>query len=675
MKLDLKSRWKQFGKLEKTFSILVVLYFVLLMLAPASGFTSFLQFVTVFLALWILLRLARAGLRQAIWRLRNRLIVTYLLIAVVPILLVIALVGIGGYMLAAQMAVYIARNELDRTVAAMHAATDVLKRADPKSRAAVLANTGEVYSQTYPSISLLIASGKNLQRWGDDPNVEPPPKAPDAVNGFVQRDGRYFAWSFANQDGVEYLAITPLNRHFLSWMVPGLGDIYFLQPSSLDDGNRTEQFENPFAKGGTRTPTSLNSGKDKFDVAPAGREAAASVLAPAVNRFDISVYWGSFAQAAVWNDASKTKRGFLALHTRPSALLGVLFSERADDLQGLLPIIFYAVAIAFLIVELVSLVVGVSLTRTITGAVHNLYLGTARVMQSDFSHHIPVSGRDQIADLSRSFNTMTENLERLLAVAKEKERLEAEIEIAHQVQEQLYPKSAPALETLRVSGLCQPARMVSGDYYDYQAVSGHQIAIAIGDVAGKGISAALLMATIQAALRMDLRASLEAAPSSGGMNGFYLSTARLVSDLNQQLYATTSPEKFATFCFALYDEGTGLITYTNAGHPPPILIRGGNATRLDINGTVVGAFPFSKYSESKTQLERGDLLVWYTDGITEPEDAYGEMFGEERLIELVAKNSERPDAQIIQTVMESVRQWTASPELSDDMTVVLARKH
>ncbi|HTS49956.1 MAG TPA: SpoIIE family protein phosphatase [Bryobacteraceae bacterium] len=675
MKLSLTSRWKQFGKLEKTFSVLVVLYFILLLLAPGNGFTTFLQFLTVVLALWILLRLARAGLRQAIWRLRNRLIVTYVLIAVVPILLIVALVGIGGYMLAAQIAVYVARNELDRTVAAMHSATDVLKRADPKSRPAVLASTGEVYSETYPRISLLIASGEgNVQRWGEDPAVEPPPKAPEAVNGFVQRGGRYFAWSFANQDGVKYLAITPLNRHFLSWMVPGLGDVYFLQPSSLSDRDQTVRYDNPFGGGGKQTRAPVNLGQDKFDVAPAGRESAASVLAPPVNRFDISVYWGSFTQAADWDDASKTRRAFLALHTRPSALLGVLFSERADDLQGLLPIIFYAVAIAFLIVELVSLVVGVSLTRTITGAVHNLYQGTARVMHSDFSHKIPVSGRDQIADLSRSFNTMTENLERLLAVAKEKERLETEIEIARQVQEQLYPKAAPALKTLRVTGMCEPARMVSGDYYDYQALSDHQLAIAIGDVAGKGISAALLMATIQAALRMELRAALDSPAAHASTNGFHLSAAQMVSDLNQQLYATTSPEKYATFCFALYDEETGAVTYTNAGHPPPILIRGGSATRLDVNGTVVGAFPFSKYGESKVQLERGDLLVWYTDGITEPEDAYGEMFGEERLIELISKNAERPDAQIIQTVMESVRQWTASPELSDDMTVVLARK-
>ena len=655
MKLDLKARWRQFGKLEKIFSFLLVVYLVLLLAAPSTGFTSFFQFATVVLALWILLRLARKGLRQAIWRLRNRLIVTYVLMAVVPVLLIVALVGLGAYMLAAQVSVYIARNEMDRTIAGMHAATDVLRRADPKSREEVLARTGEVYSQPYPGISLLIADGGRVLRWGDDSTLEPPPKAPDAVNGVVQRNGHYFAWSFANQDGVKYLAMTPLSRHVLSWMVPGLGDVYFFQPSSFSDAEGE--------KGQVSAPV----------FAPAVRETAATVLPPPVSRFDIEVRWFALTPAANWSNAFETNRAVLAVHTRPSALMSVLLSERADELQGVLPIVFYSVAIAFLIVELIALFIGVSLTRTITGAVHNLYEGTARVMHSDFSHHIPVAGRDQIADLSRSFNTMTENLERLLAVAKEKERLETEIEIARQVQEQLYPKSAPTLKSLRITGKCQPARMVSGDYYDYQAVTDGQLAIAIGDVAGKGISAALLMATIQAALRMELRASLEASAGSA-LNGFHLSTARMVSDLNQQLYATTSPEKFATFCFALYDDDSGAVTYTNAGHLPPILIRAGEPTRLDVNGTVVGAFPFSKYGESKVQLESGDLLVWYTDGITEPENAYGEMFGEERLIELVAKNSERPDEEIIRSVMESVRQWTGAPELSDDMTVLVARR-
>jgi len=296
-------------------------------------------------------------------------------------------------------------------------------------------------------------------------------------------------------------------------------------------------------------------------------------------------------------------------------------------------------------------------------------------MQGDFSNRIKVSGRDQLADLGRSFNGMTENLEKLLAVAKEKERLQAEIEIASEVQAQLYPKTIPIVRTLRVTGLCEPARMVSGDYYDYQNLSENRLAIAIGDVAGKGISAALLMAAIQSAMRMELRSCLEmAAPSNVPVNGQRLSTARMVTELNQQLHATTAPEKFATFCIALYDDDSGIITYTNAGHLPPILIRNGDATRWDVNGTVVGAFPRSQYDESKIQLLSGDLLIWYTDGITEPENEYGEMFGEERLIELVAKHAASDDRKIIDTVMQAVRQWTGVPELSDDMTILLARK-
>ncbi len=361
-----------------------------------------------------------------------------------------------------------------------------------------------------------------------------------------------------------------------------------------------------------------------------------------------------------------------SVHTRLSSILATILSQGGDELGGAVLVFFYIVAVAFLVVAITGLAIGISMSRSITGAVHSLYEGTQRVMRGDFSHLIQVTGRDQIAELSSSFNTMTQNLERLLAVAKEKERMEAEIEIARGVQDQLYPKAPPVFEGLRVLGMCDPARMVSGDYYDYQLVDG-KLAIAIGDVAGKGISAALLMATIQAAMRMELRASAEmAAPS---MNGLRFSTARMVSELNQQLHATTSPEKYATFFFAIYDQATGLLTYTNAGHLQPVLFREGARHVAGCErhrGGGVSILPPTR--RASCELRSGDLLVCYTDGITEPENEYGEMFGEERLIELVAKNADRDEAQIIESVMECVRQWTGVPELSDDMTVLLVRK-
>ena len=153
-----------------------------------------------------------------------------------------------------------------------------------------------------------------------------------------------------------------------------------------------------------------------------------------------------------------------------------------------------------------------------------------------------------------------------------------------------------------------------------------------------------------------------------------MSTSRLVSLLNEQVYADTSPEKYASFLFSVYNDETGVLTYTNAGHLPPVLFRKGRSLPLDVNGMVVGAFPFAQYTESQIQLEAGDLLLIYSDGITEPENEYGEMFGEERVSEIVRRNLDRDLNEIIQTVMDAVLQWTGSPELQDDMTVLLARR-
>jgi sigma-B regulation protein RsbU (phosphoserine phosphatase) len=323
--------------------------------------------------------------------------------------------------------------------------------------------------------------------------------------------------------------------------------------------------------------------------------------------------------------------------------------------------------ILFLLVELMSLVAGVQLSRSITGAVHELYLGTRRIQQGDFGHRIPIKGSDQLAELAASFNSMTANLGQLMVVAKEKERLESELTIAREVQQQLFPKDVPYTRTLELKGVCSPARMVSGDYYDFMALGDESLAFAIGDVAGKGISAALLMATIQSTMRTQLGANDGASPR-------LLSTAKLVATLNRQLYANTSLEKYATFYFALYHEATHSLTYTNAGHLSPMLLRSGELQMLESTGTVVGAFPLARYEERTVELEHGDLLVAYTDGIVEPENAYGEMFGEDRLKDLISKYAHADSSELIARTMESVNVWTGSSELQDDMTMVVVRR-
>jgi sigma-B regulation protein RsbU (phosphoserine phosphatase) len=266
---------------------------------------------------------------------------------------------------------------------------------------------------------------------------------------------------------------------------------------------------------------------------------------------------------------------------------------------------------------------------------------------------------------------MTASIERLIVESKEKQKLESELAIAREVQEQLFPKAPPELRNLEILGFCSAARMVSGDYYDFVKMSEERLALAIGDVAGKGISGALLMASIQSMLRTQLSATAGAAHDE---QAWRFPTAALVSQLNLQLYHNTTPEKYATFFFGAYDDRHALLTYTNAGHLPPVLIRNGEPRRLDVNGMVVGAFPFAQYEQSEIELHAGDVLVAFTDGVTEPENEFAEEFGEDRLIELLLRHWRRPPREIIDTVIAAVGQWTGRPELQDDLTLLVARR-
>ncbi len=590
-------------------------------------------------------------LKKAIWRLRNRLYVTYVFVAAVPIVLVAALAWIGGYLLINQLAIYLVTSELDRRIESLDAAARSIAQSAPADRPTVVRRMTEFfYKEHYPGLEILVREGGKRIRYPDEGRLPEPIEGWSESRGVLLRDGEFYAWSHRNTATGDVTITAPLTGEMLASLAPNLGVVDIVESG----------------EGALRRVTKN----------PANRK-----IGPPVNRFDLEVIPFADIPVQVWNQPGKEPekgKNQIAIHSRISAVLAAVFNHKNDPTQQGVEMAVVVVAIIFLIVEIISAIIGFSMTRTITGAVHRLYEGTQRVMEGDFSHRIEVKGKDQLADLSQSFNRMTENLERLLVVAKEKERLQSEVEIAREVQSQLYPRVVPQTRSLRLTAVCQPARMCSGDYYDYEVIRDSQIALAIGDVAGKGISAALLMATLQSALRSQLQSALEIGAVAGDGPGSYskplISTSHLVSRLNAQLYAYTSPEKYATFCLGLYDEPTGVFTYTNAGHLPPLLVRDGSAQRLDVNGTVVGAFPFAKFDESSLQLKASDLLVCFTDGITEPENEYGEMFGEDRLIDLIARNAHLDDEKIVEVVMESIRDWTATDELQDDMTILLARR-
>ena len=643
MRARLQAVYEWMGRVGVAFLVLLAGYAVMTSLGAPRG-TGIVLLGLLISGAWLAIRLMRLAAHYATWRLRNRLLVTYLFIAVVPILLVAGLAVTGGLLLVHQLAVYLETSELDRRIDNLQSAVDSIARTDPAGRPALIERMTELfYRERYPGIEVLVRDSGKLIRYPGDVVWPAPKDGWKTTHGVLQRDGRFYIWCHQPTSSGDITITVPLTREYLAGLVPDLGAVNFVEPLN----NRAQ-----FAGAGTarRVPAALN-------------------------RFDGEFSWLAVLPTANWDDPAKQASGYLTVRSRVSAVLAAVFNRKADFFQGSLVLVLIIGVIVFFIVEIISVVIGITMTRTITGAVHRLYDGTKKIMQGDFSHRIEVEGKDQLADLSRSFNSMTANLERLLVVAKEKERLQSEIEIAREVQSQLYPHVIPRTRRLNVTAICQPARMVSGDYYDYELIRDSQIALAIGDVAGKGISAALLMATLQSSLRAQLQSWLEVAATVGnGTAMLPVSTSQLVSRMNNQLHSYTSPEKYATFLLGVYDEPTGSFSYTNAGHLPPVLVRGGAGSRLDVNGTVVGAFPFSIYGESRVDLSSGDLLVCFTDGVTEPENEYGEMFGEDRLMDLIVRNAHRSEQEIVDLVISSVRQWTASEDLQDDMTMLLARR-
>ena len=644
------ARYKRLGRTDRVLGILII---------ATAALSSFLVFRLAFLLLftWGALRFVRYTVRKAIWRLRNRLIVAYMFIAVVPILLITALVGIVLYAYTGQVAVFLVTSELDRRAGQLRGMAQYLNRITPPEREE-WAKTGAGYlRERFPGMELHVTGPHS---WAYPPGISPeaPAKGWGEASGLLVKDDLLYLWAHtAGGSGRQVTILLPLTHELLGELVPNLGEISVLTLN--EDSGATRKLKIPRLPG----------------VDPAARAAHNKVPDP-YNAVDRAVVWGTPIMIAIWDSNGASENQLLRLRTRPSAVLQTIFAQKFKPFEGAIAIAFGAVAIGFLIAEIASLLIGVTISRTITSAVHDLYEGTERVMQGDFSHRIAATSNDQLGELGRSFNNMTGNIQRLLEISKEKERLQSEIEIAREVQNQLFPRTMPALAGLRLTAHCNAARIVSGDYYDYQCIDDTKIALAVGDVAGKGISAALLMATVQSSLRTQIRACLEYAAAAGnGGSQAAISTSKLVSQLNQQLHAHTSPEKFATFYFGIYDDVSGTLTYTNAGHLPPILFHDGEPSRLEVNGMVVGAFPFAVYEESRVQLEPGDLLVCFTDGITEPENEYGEMFGEDRLTEVVGRHLNcESEEEVVDAVMQAVRAWTGSPELQDDMTLLLARR-
>ena len=666
--------------------------------AMAGSLTGWIIFISL-LAIALLAILAFRWLRSnLLWRLRNRLIVTYVFIGVIPVVLLAVISITCLYLFAGQFASFVVTSDIAAHLRSMEASNRAIGHAILNQAGGRRIENG-VVGLARPRRPEW--ARRQVCAWYRDqpqancagPEGSAVFDSPSFINGdfrdIVRDHGKLYlrvATTVAPEpESLRVFTSEALDKNLIEDIAGNLGVITFygtLSPAAgtAATGTRVKLDIRPEARSGGQSGVTENGQQ-------LGESFSAGALPQAANTFDRQVSFPIPLQVVDWSTGERQRAGALAwVETRPSVLYARLFAVLGDYAQGVEYILF-SIALIFAVIEALAIWVGYKLTRSITSSVADLYEGTIHASRGEFGHRIRVKSNDQLAALANSFNSMTASIERLVEEQKEKQRLENELSIAQEVQAQLFPKEISQLASLEVHGYCRPARTVSGDYYDFLTLNSNKMILAVGDISGKGISAALMMATIHSAVRAY---SIEGVPllrepASVGMTaghefvpardiaGAEISPAFLLGLLNHQLYISTPDAKYATLFLGIYDGSTRRLTYSNGGHLQPILIsEDGTSRLLDCGGTVVGLLDNMDYPEATVQLRPGDLLVSYTDGVTEPENDYGE-FGEERLIQIARENRHLPLDRITTLVTAAVDEWIGEKEQPDDITLVLVR--
>lgn len=658
----MRSLGLSFGKSEKALAALAVTSLALTLLEPTfESLQPFRQFALALLlilgGLVAMMRMSRLGVwlaRKFLWRVRHRMVAVFFFVGALPISIGALMVTWGIFVLLGPVTAYMLTSQLQGQVDRIQAMAEPiawqLRNQSHAERLASLADFHAGAEQTFPGLAIQAEFDSIRISYPEGSLIGEMPSKLRTERALVRIGGAVYLASVADdeQTGGRVVLAVPLTESLMRRVMPELGILSVTLDSS--------------GEGSGPWPVVVSNVFDQE-----GQTARAAVPPPR-HPLDWMVRWPIQARTLGW-DTNEVETATYFLLTRMSALWGTIFEDQPGGTLQLFVGAFYLLLAAFAASVLVSLVIAGSLTRTLTRAVNDLYVGTKHVNEGDFKYRIDVSGSDQVSDLSRSFNAMTQSIEELIEESKRRQQLEAELEVAREVQARLFPAEPPAIDSLELLGICRPARSVSGDFFDYVDLDSRRVAISFGDVSGKGISAALVMASLHSIVRGQL-----ALLQGDGPETPEHAAARLVEQANRQLCENTAPEKFSTLFFGAYDEQTGTLAYSNAGHLPPLLLRNGSVKPLEVNGMIVGAFPYAEYTATNLSLQPGDTLVAYTDGLTEPENAAGEEFGDDRLREALKRGAPKPPRELIEGVMDEVITWTGTSVLQDDMTMLVVRR-
>jgi len=602
--------------------------------------------------------------RWLLWRVRRKLILSYVFLGFVPVVLVGLFALAGGVVLYTNIAAFVFREGFDDVIddvaqIAESTAGEVGRAA--AAGAAVIERVRLNRAAEYASVSLALvprAGGAGpagpIARAGAWSHGEPPAAAPTWVGATAAGFRGVLVVPAPGQAEelllvIRAVAATPDRRLFVVADVP----VDTALVAALDDRTRTHM-------GDVSAPADCG-----VPVAQAPRPVAArrATLFSRTVAFMDCTNWtsGKSARVSVSLDAPLSR-----VYSRVAAAQSAQFATSRTGGWDIFLWLLLLLGILFLVVQGAALVFGAWLARSITSAVHELFVGTERVRQGDFAHRIRIDSRDQLGDLAASFNRMSASIEHLLHVQREKQRLDDELRIARDIQKSLLPVDPPRVPGLAIADLCEPAREVGGDYYDFFDLGPRRLGVLVADVSGKGTSAALYMAELKGLM---LALSHEEP-----------SPRRLLVDVNRRLAGQLDNRSFVTMIYAVIDLDAGTLTCARAGHTPLITVSGGRSEVLVPNGMIIGLrLPgaterFEALLEEHTRAIRpGDVVVLYTDGITEAMNADGDLFSDQTLAETVASHHTLDPAGIRERVLRDVRAFVGDAEPHDDMTMVVLK--
>jgi serine phosphatase RsbU (regulator of sigma subunit) len=573
--------------------------------------------------------------RRLVWRIRTKLILSYLFVAFVPVFLLSLFFVIAGVLVLALGSSFLVARELEWKA-------DVLGSATRTALAAVDARTGSQSPQFGQLLDLalsvhpksafrLVVAGRTVASRGQAPSELPAWWKGPGFAGLVRdaAEGPEVLRAVGQEQGAFLVVDAPLDAMLLSDTEQRLG-IRFLAAARHAQRGRGDR--GPRVTARVETEGGLNS--------------------------------AAFSPIVDWKSGLRETHA-IPFRFQPRDLVQRL-SPESFDAGDVLVKVLAVVGVTFLVMYAFALLVGLLLARSITQSVHALTEGTRRLRAGNFGDLIQVRSRDQLGELAESFNMMTVGIQDLLREQAEKERLEEELRIARHIQMSLLPPQGQVTPPgIRIAALCLPATEVGGDYYDLIPISEGRMGVLVADVSGKGTSAALYMAELKGLVL--------------SLASIYESPAKLLGEANRILATNLDARSFITMTYAVVDTDARTMRYARAGHNPIIHfeVATGRTHVLAPSGLGLGLDRGDRFEqvleEALIPLRSGDVFLFFTDGLSEAMNAGSELFGERRLRQIVELSETLGSEELKERILAEIRSFVGDTVQQDDMTLVVLK--